>query len=51
MYAEEVNKITLSSYDDKRLQAFDKATTYPYGANISKVCTSEMFKVCETKRY
>ena len=51
MYAEEVNKITLSSYDDKRLQAFDKATTYPYGANRSKVCTSEMFKVCETKRY
>ena len=51
MYTEEVNKITLSSYHDKRLQAFDKATTYPYGANISKVCTSEMFKVCEAKRH
>ena len=27
---EEVNKITLSSNDDKRLQTHDKITTYPY---------------------
>ena len=39
---EEVNKIALSSNDDKRLQTFDKATTYPYGANAFKVCESEM---------
>ena len=28
VYTEEVNKITLSSNDDKRLQTFDKITTY-----------------------
>ena len=30
---EQINKITLSSNDDKRLQTFDKITTYPYGIN------------------
>ena len=29
LYTEEVNKIALSSNDDKRLQTFDKFTTYP----------------------
>ena len=33
MYTEEVNKIALSSNDDKRLQTFDRITTYPYGTN------------------
>ena len=31
VYTEEVNKITLSSDDDKRLQTFDRVTKYPYG--------------------
>ena len=39
---EEVNKIAISNNDDKRLQTFDKVTTYPYGANAYKVCESEM---------
>ena len=39
---EEVNKIALSSDDDKRLQTFDRVTTYPYGTNAFKVCESEM---------
>ena len=42
VYTEEVNKITLSSNDDKRLQTFDKVTTYPYGTYAFKVCESEM---------
>ena len=42
VYAEEVNKIALSSNDDKRIQTFDKATTYPYGTNVFKVCENEM---------
>ena len=29
MYTEEVNKIVLSSDDDKRLQTFDRITIYP----------------------
>ena len=41
-YTEEVNKIASSSNDDKRLQTFDRVTTYPYGINAFKVCESEM---------
>ena len=33
MYTEEVNKIALSSNDDKRLQAPDRIITYPYGTD------------------
>ena len=42
MYTEEVNKIALSSNDDKRLQTLDRVTTYPYGTNAFKVCESQM---------
>ena len=42
VYTERINKIALSSNDDKRLQTFDKVTTYPYGTNAFKVCESEM---------
>ena len=42
LYAEEINKIALSSNDDKRLQTFDKITTCPYGTSAFKVCESEM---------
>ena len=42
VYTEQINKITLSSNGDKRLQTFDKITTYPYGTNASKVCESKM---------
>ena len=42
MYTEEVNKIAISSNDDKRLQTFDGIMTYPYGSNAFKVCESEM---------
>ena len=38
----EVNKIALSSNDDKRLQTFDGITTYPIGTNAFKVCENEM---------
>ena len=42
VYTEEINKIALSSNDDKRLQTSDRITTYPYGTNAFKVCESEM---------
>ena len=42
VYTEKVNKIALSSNDDKRLQTYDKVTTYPYGTPAIKVCESEM---------
>ena len=47
VYTEEVNKIALNSSDNKRLQTFDRITTYPYRANAFKVCESEMLsKIC-----
>ena len=42
VYTEEVNKIALSSNDDKRIQTFDKVTTYLYGANAFMFCKNEM---------
>ena len=42
VYTEEINKIALSSNDDKRIQTFDGITTYPYGTNNFKICESEM---------
>ena len=38
MHTEKVNKIALNSNDDKRLQTYNKITTYPYGINAFKVC-------------
>ena len=34
VYNEQINKIALSNDNDKRLQTFDKITTYPYGTNF-----------------
>ena len=45
VYTEQINKIALSSNDNKRLQTFDKITTYPCGTNAFKVCESEMMMV------
>ena len=42
VYTEEVNKIALSSGDNKRVQTLDGMETYPYGTNAFKVCESEM---------
>ena len=56
MYTEEVNKIALSSNDDKRIQTFDRVTTYPYGTNVFKVCENEMLLkknkvICDQVKY
>ena len=37
VYTEEINKIALSSNDDRRLQTFDRITTYPYGTNAGSM--------------
>ena len=50
VYTEEVNKITLSSDDDKRLQTYDRITTYPYDVNAFKVCESELLQNERVKR-
>ena len=41
VYIEEVNKITLNTNDNKRLQIFDRITSCPYGTNAGKVCKSK----------
>ena len=54
MYTEEVNKIAISTNDEKRLQTFDGIMTYPYGSNAFKVCESEILskkKVIVIKLY
>ena len=43
VYTEEVNKIALSSNDDKRIQTYDKITTYPYWTNTFMVCIISYF--------
>ena len=40
VYTEGVNKIALSSNDDKRLQTFDRTGTCQYKTNAFKVCKS-----------
>ena len=45
VYTEEINKITLSSNDDKRSQTSERIKTYPYGTNAFKVCENEMMIV------
>ena len=47
MYTEKVNKIALSSKDDKRLQTLDGVTTYPHGTNAFKVCESKIMIASE----
>ena len=47
VYTEQINKIALSSNDDKRLQIFDKITTYPYQTHVFKVCKIEMLRKCK----
>ena len=36
VYSEEINKIALSSNDDKRLQTFDRIASYPYGTRVGR---------------
>ena len=49
VYTEEVNKIALSSNDDKRLQTFDGITSYPYGTIAGKVCKTELLSKVNIK--
>ena len=42
MHTEEINKIAISSNDDKRIQTFEGITTYQYGTPAIKIFESEM---------
>ena len=48
-YTEDVNKIALSSNDDKRLQTYDRITPYPYGTSAGKVCKAKILSKVNIK--
>ena len=52
VFTEEINKITLSSNDDKRMQSIDLIETYAYGTSIDLISEKEEIK-CNNmiKRY
>ena len=41
VFTEEINKITLSSNDDKRMQSIDSLETYAYGKSLDLVNKKE----------
>ena len=47
VHTAEVNKIALSSNDDKGLETFDRITSYPYGLSVGKVCKIEILCKCK----
>ena len=49
IYTEEINKIALSSNDDKRLQNFDRIISYPHGTSAGKVCKTELLSKVNIK--
>ena len=49
VYTEEINKILLSSNDDKRLQTNDRITSYPYGTSDGKECKTEILSKVNIK--
>ena len=49
VYFEEINKNALSSNDDKRLQTFDRFTSYPYGTTACKICKTELLNKLDIK--
>ena len=48
--AEKFNRIALSSNDDKRLQMYDRITTYPYGTPAIIVCELDLLLNEKVKR-
>ena len=44
VYTEGINKIALSSNDNKRSQTFERILSYPYGARVGKVCKAELLR-------
>ena len=48
VFAEEINKISLTSYDDKRMQSIDSIETYAYGTRKDLLSEKEETK-CNNK--
>ena len=50
VFREKINKFVLSSNDNKRIQTFDKAATFPQETTTVKVCENEMLSVLKAKK-
>ena len=48
VFAEEINKISVTSYDDKRMQSIDSIETYAYGTRKDLISEKEETK-CNNK--
>ena len=44
VFTEEINKMTLSSNDDKKIQSINSIETYAYGTSKDHTCKKEKFK-------
>ena len=49
VHTEEINKIALSSNDDKRLLTFDRIISYPYGPSVGEVCKTDLLSKVNIK--
>ena len=49
MYTEDIDKVVLSSNDNKRIKTFDKVTTFLQETSTIKVCENEMLRVRKAK--
>ena len=49
VYTDDINKNALSSNDDKRLQTYDRITSYPYGTSAGKVCKTKILSKLNIK--
>ena len=45
VFTEEINKIALSSNDDKRMQSIDSIETYAFGTSKDLVCEHKRLNV------
>ena len=45
----EINKIALSSIDDRKLQTLDKIISNPYGVNAGKISKTELLEYLSVK--
>ena len=49
MYTEEINKVVLSSNDNKRVETFNRITTLPHETSDFKVCENEVLHLRKAK--
>ena len=49
VFTEKVNKVALSSNDDKKLPTFDGIASYPHDTSTRKMCKKELLEYLKIK--